>query len=129
MAKDKLKTAVPIGNTRKEAAEIQAARKVFAALATAIKNYSLYPPDHIFFKKNLLQLLSCLKGFFAHQRVLRLEVNRAGLFYKETCMYSAARDEDPVVTPLFRDGILWVEMLSGVNVEELARLLELLNNN
>ena len=129
MAKDKLKTAAPIGNTRKETAEIQAARKVFAALATAIKNYSLYPPDHTYSKKNLVQLHSCLEGLFAHQRILRLEVNRAGLFYKETCMYSAAKDEDPVVTPLFRDGILWVEVLSGVSVEELARLLELLNSN
>ena len=41
------KKAGPIGKPATESADIQAARHVFAALLTAIKNYSLYPPEHI----------------------------------------------------------------------------------
>jgi hypothetical protein len=128
MVRPNVQTPSPNERAEVDPDEIQAVKKTLAALIAAIRNYSLYPTEHSISKKGIQHLRNSLSEIFQHEDNLRIEITKDGLFYKKIKIYQPATKNDPIVTPLFRDGILWIAIFEGIELSELELLLKLLGD-
>jgi len=107
--------------------EIEAVRSCMAAFATATKSYSLYPKAHAISKNLLSGFESSLVNFLQTSPALKLDIEKERICFKGIEIYRPKEKEDYLVTPLFRDGIIWIEFTKGVLKTELSFLLDILN--
>jgi hypothetical protein len=106
-------------------AEIQAVKNVLSALTSAVRNFSLYPCEHGICQKSIRQLKNTLSEFFRNKKNLKMEISKDGLSYRGTKIYEGSIKNDPILTPLFRDGFLWIEILPEIGLSELELFLKL----
>lgn len=109
------------------AEEIEAVRSCMAAFATATKSYSLYPKEHAISKNLLSGFENSLVNFFQTSPALKLVIEKDRISFKGIEIYRPKEKEDYLVTPLFRDGIIWIEFTKGVLTTEISFLLHILN--
>ena len=96
-------------------------------LPVRLKTPPLYPKEHAI-SKNLLRVFeNSLANFFQTSPVLRLDIEKERICYKGIEIYHPKGKEDFLVTPFFRDGIIWIEFTKGVLKTELSFLLHILN--
>lgn len=126
MVRPNVHIASPPAGADLEPDEIQAAKRIVAAWTAAVRNYSLYPTEHAISRKGIEQLRSSLSEIFQFEDHLRLEISKDGLLYKGIKIYQPATKNDPLVAPLFRDGILWIALYDGIELSELELFLKLL---
>ena len=107
--------------------EIQGVRGFMAAFEKAIKSYSLYPGTHSISEKLLSSLENSLAIFFNTYPDIKLDIEKDRICYKTVEVYRKNEKEDHLVSPLFRDGIIWLEFRKGTATTELSILLGLLN--
>lgn len=108
--------------------EQQTVRGFMAAFEKAIKSYSLYPGTHTISENLLSGLENSLATFFHTCPDLKLDIEKDRICYKTVEVYRKNGKEDYLVTPLFRDGIIWLEFRKGTTAAELSILLGLLND-
>ena len=106
---------------------LQAARGFMAAFVNAIKSYSLYPKTHTSSKKILNGLQDSLTIFFQTSPNLKLDIEKERICFKGIEVYQQRGIDDHLVTPFFRDGIIWIEFRKGTTTAELSFLLGLLS--
>jgi hypothetical protein len=106
---------------------LEAVRAFLAAFSKAVKSYSLYPATHVISENLLSGLVNCLINFFQLCPQLKLDIDKDRIGYKEIDVYLSSGREDFLVTPFFRDGIIWIEFRKGITAPELSFLLEMLN--
>jgi hypothetical protein len=111
------------------APELKAAQAAVAALATASKSFTLYPAGHVMAKNQIDTLGQTLAAFFEHAAELNLEIGRDGLTYRENLLYQPLPADDPLLPPLLRDGVLWIAFKKGVDENQLAFFLEVVNRH
>jgi hypothetical protein len=109
------------------APELKAAKAAVAALATAAKSFTLYPVGHVMARNQIDTLGQTLAAFFEHAAELVLEIGREGLTYRENLLYQPLPADDPLLPPLLRDGVLWIAFKKGVDENQLAFFLEVVN--
>ena len=124
MVRPNVQTTSPNECAEVDPDEIQAAKRILAALIAAVKNYSLYPTEHSISRKGIQHLRDSLSEIFQYEDNLRIEISKDGLFYKKIRIYQPATKNDPLVTPLFRDGILWIAIYDGIEPSELEIFLK-----
>jgi len=105
--------------------EIHSVKRVLTALIAAVRNFSLYPSDHSICQKCIRSLKNSLSEYFKYEKHLRVEINKDWLSYREIKLYEPSEKNDPLLSPLFRDGILWIEIFPGVELSELGVFLKL----
>jgi HEAT repeat protein len=106
---------------------LEAVRGFMAAFANAVKSYSLYPETHTISENLLSGLENSLTNFFQSSPDLKLDIEKERICFKGVEVYQQSGREDYLVTPLFRDGIIWIEFRKGVTAAELTFLLGLLS--
>ena len=106
---------------------LEAVRGFMAAFAKSVKSYSLYPETHSISEGLLSGLEKSLTTVFQITHDLKLDIEKERICYKETEVYRKNDAEDYLVTPFFRDGIIWIEFRRGTKTAELSFLLGLLN--
>jgi hypothetical protein len=106
---------------------LEAIRRFIAAFTKAIKTYSLYPETHTISENLLNDLKKSLANFFETSPDLKLDIEKDRLCYREIEVYQSAGREDYLVSPFYRDGIIWIEFRKGVTRAELSFLLGLLS--
>ena len=107
-------------------------KEVFAfalAFAGAVKNYSLYPPEHAIARKHLLHFNRQLSSFLEHFGSLRLDVNKNTLRYSGEIVYQGVDEESDIAYLLGRDGIEYLEFLPGIEIGEIQSLLQIINQH
>ena len=85
-----------------------------------VKNYCLYPENHIISQKSLANTAKCLEGFLSKFHDLRLEIERDRLVYKKEVVFQEPTGAENLASILFRDGIQWLQFLEGFGFEELS---------
>ncbi len=124
------KTSHPSGSeTTKDSPSseaLQAVRGFMAAFSNAIKSYSLYPETHTISEKLLSGLEISLTNFFQTSPNLKLDIEKERICFKGVEVYRQSGREDHLVTPIFRDGIIWIEFRKGATAAELSFLLGML---
>jgi hypothetical protein len=108
-------------------AEVEAVRNLMVVFATAVKNYSLYPEAHAISKKFLSGLENSLTYFFKTFPFLKLDIEKEQICFKGNVVYQQNEKEDYLISPFFRDGILWIEFTKDITEDELSFLLSMLN--
>jgi HEAT repeat protein len=106
---------------------LEAVRGFMAAFAKAIKSYSLYPETHTISENILSGLESSLTNFFQTSPDLKLDIEKERICFKGIEVYQQNGREDYLVTPFFRDGIIWIEFGKGATAAELSFLLGMLS--
>ena len=104
-----------------------AVRGFIAAFAKAVKSYSLYPETHTISENLLSNLENSLTNFFQTSPDLKLDIEKERISYKGIEVYQKNGGEDYLVTPCFRDGIIWIEFIKGTTAAELSFFLGLLS--
>jgi len=107
--------------------ELKAVFSFTQAFAAAVRNYSLYPPEHVIARKHLLHFSSQLAGFLERFGSLRLDVHKISLKYGEEIVYQGNTEESDVAYLLGRDGIEYLEFLPKIEIWELQSLLQIIN--
>ena len=106
---------------------LEAVRRFMAAFTKAIKSYSLYPETHTISKNLLSSLENSLTNFFQVSPDLKLDIEKERICFKGIEVYQQNEKDDYLVTPFFRDGIIWIEFAKGVTAVELSYLVGMLN--
>ena len=106
---------------------LAAVRGFMAAFANAVKSYSLYPETHTISEKLLSGLDVSLTNFFQTSPDLKLDIEKERICFKGVEVYHQSGREDYLVTPFFRDGIVWIEFRKGATAAELSFLLGMLS--
>ena len=107
---------------------LEAVRGFIASFEKAIKSYSLYPETHSISKNLLSGLEKSLTKFFDIFPDLKLDIEKDRVCYKTVEVFQSSGREDYLITPFFRDGIIWIEFRKGTTTAELSFLLGLLND-
>jgi hypothetical protein len=106
---------------------LEAVRGFLAAFTKAAKSYSLYPATHIISENLLRGLENSLTNFFQTSPDLKLDIEKERICFKGIEVYQQNEKEDYLVTPFFRDGIIWIEFRMGTTATELSFLLDALS--
>lgn len=106
---------------------LKAVRGFMAAFAKAVKNYSLYPKTHTISENLVSGLKNILTNIFQTSPDLKLDIEKERICYKGIEVYQRNGGEDYLITPFFRDGIIWIEFRKGITTAELSFLLSMLN--
>jgi hypothetical protein len=106
--------------------EIMAAKDVIAAFLSLIKNYDLYPPEHAFSQNFLKNTHNRLFNFLAKYGELKITIEQKQLLYKKVPIHETQSAEDSFAF-LYRDGLLWIEFLSGLTLEEIKTFFTIIN--
>ena len=105
----------------------QAARGIAAALNTAVKSYTLYSASHEVTQKSLDTLKTRIDTFTQRAGALRLTVEPRRLLAGGAVVHQDQTETDGLAGRLHRDGIEWLEMAPGVELKEIAGLIEILH--
>jgi len=97
------------------------------AFAGAVKNYTLYPPEHAIARQHLLHFSNQLSSFLESFGALRLDVEKTSLLYGGEEVYQGTDEESDVAYLFGRDGVQYIEFLPGIELWELQSLLQVIN--
>ncbi|MDR1921967.1 MAG: HEAT repeat domain-containing protein [Candidatus Adiutrix sp.] len=96
-------------------------------LVVALKNQALYPADNPIRQTAFLNLRNWLTAFLERESKLRLTVRKDRLLYQGEVVHQDKPGDQPLIFPLYRDGVKWFEFHEGIAVEELEAFISLLN--
>ncbi len=107
--------------------ERQSVLGILGGLMRAIKSCSLYPEKHENRIKAVERVYEDLKNHLRNHPILRLEIGKDRLLFNEEPVYVAPEKQGNLPFVLFRDGIQTMEFYNGIDQEELASFLVILN--
>ncbi len=107
--------------------ELDSAQKVIAGLLLARKNCSLYPEGHTISTSSIEQFHILLGKHVHTYGDLKIEVEKDRLVSRGQVVHSDALEEGALPFVLFRDGIRWIEFQEGIDLQEAAGFLGLIN--
>ncbi|HQI79955.1 MAG TPA: HEAT repeat domain-containing protein [Deltaproteobacteria bacterium] len=107
--------------------ELESAQKVIAGLLLARKNCSLYPEGHTISTASIEQFHTLLGKHVHSYGDLKIEVEKDRLASKGQVVHRDILEEGALPFILFRDGIRWIEFQEGIDLQETAEFLELVN--
>ena len=107
--------------------ELKAAQEATLAFLMAVKNYGLFPPDHIS-TINLMNTLSAtLDSFVKKYGVLRLDIEKNLVRYEEEVVFEETNPDNNPAFIFYRDGILWLEFLPGLKPHEVLSFFRIIS--
>ncbi|MFO7605654.1 MAG: hypothetical protein R6W72_05080 [Desulfurivibrionaceae bacterium] len=107
--------------------ELTAARDVVSSFLISLKNYDLYPSEHGSTRKLLEGIHNRLDNFLSRYGEMKISIERNRLLYKSEIIYEAQASDDNLASLLYRDGLLWVEFLAGLTIDEIKVFFTILN--
>ncbi|MDR1044578.1 MAG: hypothetical protein LBP33_05595 [Candidatus Adiutrix sp.] len=105
-------------------AEVRAGLNLFSV---ALKNHALYPEANHTRRASLEKAHNWLKDYLERESDLHLTVDRDSLIFQDEVAFQDKAGEQPLVFPLFRDGVQWIEFDEGLTFEELNAFAGLMN--
>jgi hypothetical protein len=91
-----------------------------------MKNYSLYPADHNITQKFLKNVKAGLDVFLSEYGSLRFDVAKDVLIYKDQPVHEE-RAGDGFTFSFFRDGIIWLEFMEGIALDDLLAFFQVIH--
>lgn len=107
--------------------ELDSARHVYGALLLVFKNLSLYPHGHTICVNSIDQFYAHLTGFIQKYGNLKFEIERERVIAMGEIISSGPPEEGTLHFTFFRDGILWLEFMDGVEKKEINDFLMIIN--
>lgn len=101
-------------------------RDAAAALISAVKAHTLYPPDHGIPRESFRRLLTSIAKATRQEEPFVIDITRDGISCRGMAIYAATKDDDPFCTPMFRDGITQIEFRAPINSQEATLFLHII---
>ncbi|GEM_PF-4342272 len=119
-------STIDTGQPSTDTEEINAARHAVMVMARAVKNRSIYPREHAGSVQMMRSAVSGLETFHKKFGSLRLMVTKHALLYKGKPVLESEQTNDPFIYPMYRDGVIWIEFMPGMDENEFGIFLDLL---
>lgn len=107
--------------------ELNLVKKLFKSLLLTLKNLSLYPQGHATSINSIKKFHTQLTAFLKKYGTLKFEIERGKIIYKGEIISDEIPEEGSLHFTLFRDGILWIEFMDGIEQEEISDILSIIN--
>lgn len=107
--------------------ELQTVKGVIAAFLVGLKNFGLYPENHVLCQKCIDHVFTCLEAFLNTYDSLRLNIEKERLIYQGEIVFQESAMKEKLVFFLYRDGIRWIQFDKGLKSKEIKRFLNILN--
>lgn len=107
--------------------ELKAAQEVTQAFLMAVKNYGLFPAEHVSTLNMLRSLCANLNGFIDRYGPLRLNIEKSRLRYEEEILFEESDPDSNPAFMFFRDGLLWLEFLPGLEPHEIQAFFRIVS--
>ena len=115
-------TVTPAQDQAKSA--VAAAKAILTSLQLALKMFTLYAEDHVYCQKSIVRLHGDIETFLTKFGTLAIEIRSDRLLYEgETVQEGTSKDGD-LSFALFRDGMLELVFLKGLEPEETSFLVK-----
>jgi hypothetical protein len=114
-------SATPAQDQSKSA--IAAVRAIITSLQLSLKMLTLYAEDHVYCEKSILRVHVGLESFHSKFGTLVLEVRSDCLLYEGDTVHEGTSKDGDLAFALFRDGVLELIFLNGIEMEEVAFLI------
>jgi HEAT repeat protein len=95
-----------------------AAKNIITSLQLALKMFTLYAEDHVYCQKSLARFHSEMETFLNKFGALVLEVRSDCLLYEGETVHEGASKDGDLAFALFRDGMLELVFMKGIEPEE-----------
>lgn len=106
--------------------EVKAAKKVISLLLIALKNYALYPADHLNCQRSAENVKICLDEFLKNRDCFRVYVENGRLLFQNRPIHQEPHGKSSLTSLLFRDGILCLEFQKGIELCEITGFFNIL---
>jgi hypothetical protein len=100
-----------------------AAKAVITSLQLALKMFTLYAEDHVYCQKSIVRLHGDIETFLAKFGTLVLEIRSDCLLYEGETVHEGTSKDGDLSFALFRDGMLELVFLKGIEPEETTFLV------
>jgi hypothetical protein len=104
-------------------------KELMVAFSRALKNYAIYPSDHVICRNAVADFEKKLGGALSEKDLFRIDVEKDRLLHDGALIYQSTAREGDLPHILFRDGIQWIAFESGIDTEEILRFLEILHRH
>ena len=102
---------------------ILAVKAVITSLQLALKMFTLYAQDHMYCQKSIVRLHKDLESFLAKFGSLVLEIRSDCILYEGETVHEGSSKDGDVSFALFRDGMLELVFVKGIEQEEISFLV------
>jgi HEAT repeat protein len=107
--------------------ELQTVKDVVASFLGGLKNFDLYPENHVLRQKCIDNVFNCLEAYLNTYDSLRLNIEKERLIYQGEIVFQESASKEKLVFFLYRDGIRWIQFNKGLKSKEIKRFLNILN--
>ncbi len=115
-------TVTPAQDQAKSA--VTAAKAVITSLQLALKMFTLYAEDHVYCQKSIVRLHGDIETFLTKFGTLVLEIRSDCLLYEGETVHEGTSKDGDLSFALFRDGMLELVFLKGIEPEETSFLVK-----
>ena len=103
------------------------AKGLFAYLLLTCKNVSLYPEGHSILINSISQFYEMLEANIRKYGDIRIEIEKDRVICQGVEVHKGPSEEGTLPFTLFRDGIRWLELTEGIELEEIRELLSIIH--
>lgn len=107
--------------------QIEETKKLFNNLLTTSKNLNLYPENHSICRQAIQQSHARLETYLHKFGDITLEIERYKVLCQEVEVLNGSLEEGTLPHILFRDGIGWVQITEGIELEELRQFFSIIH--
>jgi hypothetical protein len=109
--------------------ELRDVRHLLTTFTLAWKNYGLYPEDHESTLNSIENLAAAFNHFFTEHSDLRLTVEKGRLLYLSETVHTVSKEapSEDITTPLYRDGIKWIEFQEGLSLTQISAFFRIVH--
>lgn len=101
-------------------------KKLFSYLLLTSKNVSLYPDGHSISMNSIRQFHAKLEDYIRQNGDIRIEFERNRVICQGIEVLTGQAEEGTLPFTLFRDGIEWLELNEGIELEEVREVLSII---
>ena len=109
--------------------DFQGLKEVITSFLVSMKNYALYPENHTICVKSLQSSADKLNTFLESHDEIKLKVEKTGLFFEDQIVHESSAETENMAQVLFRDGIIRIAFLKGMEKDELGSFFRLIKEN
>lgn len=113
---------------RQEITRAQIARQIVTALVGTAKKINFYSETHCVYLEALKKLKQLFDGYFSRFGNLQIHIQRNKIFHHNEIMYQGNSEPVDPAFLLHRDGILWVEFQTDLQLYELDCFFRILHD-
>lgn len=126
MKKPRRKKTADISGSNRTGKEVKAAEKAMTSLLAGLKNYALYPADHLNCQRSAENVKTCMDEFLKNRDRLRVYVKKSRLLFQGRTIHQELPGKSGLASLLFRDGITWLEFQRGIELREIIGFFNIL---